>query len=346
MNRMAHKVRVFRAFNRGFLGPMPEYIGYGYTHSCVRILDQVKRRSKRKGVIIYSRYAEHFADKGAGIGYLKEGTATNYYLKGIGLRRMHKPPTALSVLDTLHEPEHQRGVEWTLEAKKRGWPTVCVQHGGTKLSSMQDLIESSSEGLATWTRVATDHCRERTSKRVVEVGMPSAARLVNRGAEGFFLLGTCLHSEYKHNPAAYTAFLKDIEWALSKMEFNLIIAPHPIDKVDDYGCLLEHPGVRVKAESESIYELLSRCSAVITRASTLGEEGLICGKPVIFHDAEGESVRLDYQTLASDDYAYFTEGRSLLHRALEQAVGKGTRAARAVTEFNPDLIFDSTLEIR
>lgn len=331
-----------QAFIKGALFPTPDYISYCYTHSCVRTLDAFRDRTQKRGLVIYSGYARSFIASRSREPTMAEGTMSRYFLKGLVARPRTKQPVYLSVLDGIEQPEHKTGVRWTSMAKRRGWRTVCLQHGGTKTSSMKDLIQSCASELATSTQSSTAFCTSNTEKPIIEIGYPFAEQLKQGKPGGYILIATCMHSEYEHNPRAYQQFISEIRQAIDRIHCQFVIAPHPIDKPDAYHVLLKHPRVKVKGPEQTVYNLLEKCNAVLTRASTVGEEGLLIGKPVVFHDAAGERVRTTYQALERDDLAFFSEGPDMLADCLTHALNTPQQPTRFIPPYNPDLIFRVT----
>lgn len=236
----------------------------------------------------------------------------------LSLRR--QKPTVLTVLDSEGEHHHRLGRQITKLANRLGLISICVQHGGTKVSSLGILSKTSAQGIATWSPPAQDFCkRAAPKKRTTCIGYPFSSRLKKRPTEDYVLLATCLHSEYGEDATAYTHFVNDILFCIRLLGLPLKIIPHPHDDPNHYNALLTLPKAEVlKTGIGQFYSALGSCQVLLTRASTAAEEAQMLGIPSVLYDTPPYGARLDYHPISGHG-VFFCTGRSELTNALRSA---------------------------
>lgn len=273
---------------------------------------------------------------------------------------------ALFCLDQhLCQPIHQQGVEAAATLTQFGVKTVSIQHGGTRADTVRELASSASQTILVWgqrvlrelveryqvqperLRLVGNHLHDRIPSldrehilTTIEQYHPSfTSRRQNRKV---VLLATCLHSEYANRDNETELYQRYIQHLYQSLDFSqvcLLIKMHPSDQTNP-SLYWEYMPEHLKS-SDSIfiiephqnldaYSLLYISDLLITRASTMAEEGLLLKKNVIAFDLDAEGPARAYQHL--EEYGgyqtvYATPPDRLSH-AVNQAISEDSDALK------------------
>lgn len=215
-------------------------------------------------------------------------------IKGLKSKKKIKFVTALCYPN---QPTHRFG-SILIDAFNKTHETYCLQHGGTKQDNLDSMSTVNASKLLVWGQFAKNYILAKTpNKQVFVTGNPLHNNLKFENREPnpkTILLATCIHTEYDNHPNSenlYTSFLNDIYAVCDQLKMNLIVKKHPIDPKGDetlYHFIHKNYSFPIsiqEADSEpNIYDLFKQSNAVITRASTVGEEALLFNKRIIFYD--------------------------------------------------------------
>lgn len=208
--------------------------------------------------------------------------------------------------------------------------TICIQHGGRRNDNLQGMTTSCSSILMVWDEETRDILQKEydSTKEIRVLGNPIwIQKLKNhRPTESFFetqnrkiLLATCLHTEYDHlsNPAhLYQNYIEALAEAFQGFEgIEIIVKPHPVDSQKEIEMYRKH-FQRIELNGP-IYDLLKDCEIILSRASTVMEEGLMLGKIAIGFDPVEDGPLLMYSRLKSFPNFYVAQSSKDLRKILE-----------------------------
>ena len=192
---------------------------------------------------------------------------------------------------------HRLGISAVNLMNSFGVKTVCLQHGGKRSDNLSGMTTSCSSKLLVWDSATKKILKDELSsvQDIFIFGNPlwseSLGKLESK-AKYFktdkikVLVATCLHTEYdslQNSAAHYEKYVADLSDAFKNdNKFEIVVKPHPVDRereLNIYKKYFSHIEI-----SGSVYDLLRDCDIVLSRASTVMEEGLMIGKKVIGFD--------------------------------------------------------------
>lgn len=234
----------------------------------------------------------------------------------------------------LHYRHHQRGIVVSEVLGEHGVPTACLQHGGCRADSVDSLASSASARLLVWgeltRRELVDRCGVAPS-RVTVVGNPLHDRLPALRADAvrgrlaqdhpafarrlagrkLVLLATTVQREYARYPDEQERYARYLRHLYASMDFaaaSLVVRAHPYDLVAGRNLYRELLPATTPADAVLVlphaaqpdtYELLVLADLLLTRCSTVAEEALLLGKPVVAFDLDESGPARDYGCLAA-----------------------------------------------
>jgi hypothetical protein len=252
------------------------------------------------------------------------------------IRACHDPQHKLVMVCLDHQSQyefHKCGVDTVSHLKAAGVKTVCIQHGGTRSDSVAELSSSASDLILVWGRRVEREMHllhHLPPERVKAVGNPLHDRLTLLDADKtrsilvsqyphlkdtltqkkIVLLAACLHTEYRgygeDETQLYRDYIRHLYNSLDLSKVLLLVKMHPLDSkapnlyweaaaelTDSAGiCVIEPEQVEL-----DVYGLLSICDLLLTRCSTVAEEALMLGKPVIAFDLFEQGPSVGYKHL-------------------------------------------------
>lgn len=314
----------------------PEVIGMLHTLTCERVLEPVLGRLAQDGAVRVTAYVPRGAGVSKGLARRLKRAGCRVDRIGTSLLRACAEPAATRaafVLDhRLHYRHHRRGIVVAEVLREHGVPTLCLQHGGCRADSVDSLASSASAQLLVWgeatRRDLVDRCGVEPG-RITVVGNPLHDRLPALRAEAareqlarlhpafaarlagrkLVLLATTVQREYAQYPDEqdrYARYLRHVYASLDFAEVSLVVRAHPYDFVagrDWYRELLPATApadavlVLPHTARPDTYELLPLADLVLTRCSTVAEEALLLGKPVVAFDLDASGPARDYGIL-------------------------------------------------
>jgi hypothetical protein len=213
---------------------------------------------------------------------------------------------------------HKAGVDAADTLRRFSVKTISIQHGGSREDSVRGMASSASDIFLVWgRRVFRElvHRYQVNQSKLRLVGNPLHDSIpsvdeeividkIERRYPGFekaictkkvVLLATCLHYEYREfddEQRMYTQWIKDVYESLDYSKTILIVKMHPTDYIDPNSYLQHRPAhlaesiliVEPGIPGLDVYSLLKISDLLLTRASTVAEEALLMGKPVIAFD--------------------------------------------------------------
>jgi len=257
------------------------------------------------------------------------------------IRACHQPEQKLVIFCLDHRRAyayHFWGVEAVDTLKRFGVKTLSIQHGGTRADSVADLASAASDTVLVWGNRIYREITERYGgdpKRFRPVGNPLHDRLTHIKVDQalkhlieydpslssqlpqkrLILLATTLQLEYASWANEQSLYRKYIRYLYDTIDFSkyiLLIKMHPLDSLSPNLYREEIPNTQVASsvviiESSvtelDVYSLLTVSELLITRASTVAEEALIMGRPVITFDLMREGPSKNYKHL--EDYGSY-----------------------------------------
>jgi hypothetical protein len=208
--------------------------------------------------------------------------------------------------------------------RKTGACRVVVQHGGSRLDSLDDLSTALADYFFVWGGVARKVLirhgvradRIFTVGNIGKVGIPRPvtspehAVLVGSEERGSALIAATMQREYQpQSPNGEGQYLEWFREVLSALvegpDLEIRVRPHPYDSIEAPGAyerVLADEGLEERVEiigpSESLECSLSRCSFVVSRASTVMEDAMMVGKSAFAVDFKGSAYLDNLQALA------------------------------------------------
>lgn len=213
---------------------------------------------------------------------------------------------------------HKIGIEIVGFLNRNNAKTICIQHGGNQEDNIIGQASSLSIFQIVFGKLFFDKLLGYGFDRnkIYLTGNPQHDNLFNKqyiynrkDKRKIISLITCLHTEYNDriNPKkCYEEYLKVILQSIDYNQFFLIIKMHPNDSLnpniyEKIANELELNDTKVKIfesgdENISVYELILISELIISRSSSIIEEGLMIGKKVIAYDLfeDGPSIHYDF----------------------------------------------------
>lgn len=288
------------------------------------------------------------------------------------IRACHQPEKKLVVFCLDHRRVYQYHF-WGIDAidtlKKFGVKTLSIQHGGTRADSVADLASAASDTVLVWGnrvyREITEHyggdpkkfrpignplhdCLthlkvDQALKILVEHHPSLASQLPQKR---LILLATTLQFEYSSwadEQSLYRQYLQHLYSSLDFSKYVLLIKMHPLDSLSPNLYREQIPNSQVESSVAviepsvtelDVYSLLSVSELLITRASTVAEEALIMGRPVIAFDLMKEGPSKHYQHL--EEYSgyttVYTDSQPSLGEVVDTVMGHSAREATQIDQ--------------
>ena len=224
---------------------------------------------------------------------------------------------ALAVLSSdfaiFKENFHRKGCALGDYFQSLGADRMVVQHGGSRGDTMRALSTSGSRIFCVWGNLAASSLQHHgiAQERIHVVGNISRGvekhSVVNYAGEATTLIAGCMHREYPDVADGCGAYQ---EWLKAAVETFLKygkvrIRKHPMDDilaggrtesvVDDY---FTGDCVEVVSAEETLDESLSAANVVVSRASTVIEEGLLKGLGAVAVDFSRQPYLASQEVLA------------------------------------------------
>lgn len=258
------------------------------------------------------------------------------------IRACHQPEQKLVVFCLDHRRAytyHFWGVDAIDILKRFGVKTLSIQHGGTRADSVADLASAASDTVLVWgNRVYREvieqhggdpkkfrpignplhdcltHLKPDQALKTLVEHYPSLASQLPQ--KRLILLATTLQFEYSSwtdEQSLYRQYLQHLYSRLDFSQYILLIKMHPLDGLSPNLYREEIPNTQVESSVAviepsvtelDVYSLLTVSELLITRASTVAEEALIMGRPVIAFDLMKEGPSKHYQHL--EEYSGYT----------------------------------------
>jgi hypothetical protein len=256
-------------------------------------------------------------------------------------------------LDFINEKWHKLGVDIITYLKDNKAKTLCIQHGG----SQNDNIVGHSNSVSTYQIVYGKKIFESlldlglNKNKVYLTGNPLHDHIkkikINivkdkLKKENFIidkkiiLIATCLFAEYDDRENSNELYIKYIRVIYDNLDFEkykVIVKMHPNDKVEP-NLYLE--GVNNEIDSNKLkiifpnnkdftfYELATVSDLIISRSSTVIEEGIFLGKKVISFDLfkDGPSNNLSHLNTFFN-YKQVIYGDGVLKNTIEELINNG-----------------------
>jgi hypothetical protein len=297
------------------------------------------------------------------------------------IRACHAPKNKLVVVCLDHQSQyefHKCGVDTVNHLKATGVKTVCIQHGGTRSDSVAELSSSASDLILVWGRRVEREMHllhHLPPERVRAVGNPLHDRLMTLDIDKtralltaqyphlqdsftgkkILLLAACLHTEYRgygDEGQLYRTYIRHLYNSLDFSKVLLLVKMHPLDSKapnlyqeaaaelpNSSGiCIIEPEQVEL-----DVYGLLSISDLLLTRCSTVAEEALMLGKPVIAFDLFEQGPSIGYKHL--EEYGsyrtVYASPTDALKREVEEVLFTPTSLGRS----QADIIADLTLAL-
>lgn len=256
---------------------------------------------------------------------------------GLSLMRAQTEPRGAVVVQCLdhrlHYRHHRLGVDIADALRAAGAATVCLQHGGTREDSLASLASAASETILVWGRYA-EQALIRTygiaPGRLRITGNPlhdplsrlstEQARTALRahapdfvaglGDRQLLLLASTIQREYADRPDEVECYRRYLRHLYASLDFSrqaLVVKMHPCDldagrnlyqELRPEGLPVNSLLIIPAGQGPDVYALLKLCDLLLTRCSTVAEEALLLGKPVLAFDLDAQGPAQAYAHLA------------------------------------------------
>ncbi len=258
-------------------------------------------------------------------------------------------------LDFLNEKWHKLGVDVINYLKNKKAKTVCVQHGGSQKDNIIGHSNSVSRYQIVYGKFVYDELLKLNvnKDRIYLTGNPLHDGINNicrkevedrLTREGFIidnkiiLIATCLFGEYDNrvNPKyLYEKYIREIYNNIDFKKYKVIIKMHPNDKENPNLYLIEIINNQLTSNNlkiitptnndYSFYELAKISDLIISRSSTVVEEGMLLGKKVISFDLfkDGPSMHLSHLEKYSN-FKRVVLNENNLKTVIEELINKQT----------------------
>ncbi|MGQ1891294.1 hypothetical protein ACT29H_12715 [Thermophagus sp. OGC60D27] len=284
--------------------------------------------------------------------------------------------TTVICLDHQNQNAHKNGSELILLLTKLGVKkTICLQHGGSMTDNLIGHIYSSSKFNILWGEYHLKKIKElsfsNNNKFYYLSGNPlhdtlyksiqkkNLKTLKNQSTDKrrVILIATCLHTEYKNYPnpnKLYAKYIRSIYESIDLSEYFVIIKMHPNDSISpnlylqnipDFFTNNDYKCIGPNSNTPSIYDLILNCDILISRASTVIEEGLILNKKCIIFDLfkNGPSKHLDFLKLYAENVRFCYTKKSLKQLLINDTFT--SRKNKCKTTINEKAARDFTLKL-
>ena len=246
---------------------------------------------------------------------------------------------------------HKTGVDTADVLRRFSVKTVSIQHGGSRDDMVAGLATFASDTMLLWGRkvfreLVQNHRVDQHRLRLVGNPLHDIIPTLDRekiigiiekhfpefrresSTKKVVILATCIHYEYKdydNEQEMYEKFLQHIYASLDFSRIFLFIKTHPEDPNNPLYAQLIPPHNRQSVRiidsgiaDLNVYSLLHVADLLITRASTVAEEALVMGKPVIAFDLIKSGPSKYYKHLEA--YGFYRTVYASPQNALRKAI--------------------------
>ena len=197
--------------------------------------------------------------------------------------------------------QHKTSFEFVEKLNALKIPTVCVQHGGIKISNLDGHVSSVAKYQLLWSEHALNYIQDKKGDRegLFVIGNPSFKGLDMQLTPAKILLATCLHTEYEqfsYGEELYEQFLETLAQGLSFFEIeNIDILPHPYDGKDQMNLYRKYfpEATLLDRNKVGVFDALQQAKLVVSRASTIVEEAYHIQVPCLFFDVVADGPLSD-----------------------------------------------------
>jgi hypothetical protein len=227
----------------------------------------------------------------------------------------------------------------TLEANRRGIPTLTLQHG--TMVGEAGTVPVISHRIAAWGKASARWLRDRgvPAGKIVVTGAPRLDAIVNDPRRSREALAEDLGVDptkrwvvlatnpipFAHNAAQLTIAREGVRaWGEPAI---LLVKLHPSEHTESYRSVIgQDPAVALVPHGRvDLYDLLDAAAAVLTFHSTVGLEAMMLDRPVVSLEAFGEQNPLPYARAGAAAAARCPEE---LARALSGDIPPGANASK------------------
>jgi len=199
----------------------------------------------------------------------------------------------------LNSDVHKVSRSWAQWAQSKNIRTYVLQHGTTVLE--YGFLPVSADILFTWGALSSHWFEERGTKpeRLVEAGTPKMDAISFQGPQP--PEGMPRNILLVLNPIGKKAvleYLKVVRDARLHTDYNLTIKLHPgsQDNREEVAAVFPNGGARIVKEG-NIHQFIKETDVVVTTTSTVGNEAIALGKPLVQIEVKDELPLLDYARL-------------------------------------------------
>ncbi len=259
----------------------------------------------------------------------------------------------LICLDFLTEKSHKLGADIMTYLGENNSKTICVQHGGSQRDNVIGQSTSSSNYQLVFGRIMYNSLLELGLKKdkIYLTGNPIHDNIIHINktsvkekleSESFIvdkkilLIATCLFQEYddRNNPdVLYRQYIRTIYENIDFNRFKVIVKMHPNDTVspniyfesaENFIDLNNLKIILPEDTNFSFYELAKISDILISRSSTVIEEGIMLGMKVIAFDLfeDGPSRHLEHLDNFNNYEKVIFNRDKLLKNVIEEFIDK------------------------
>ncbi|MFX3617796.1 MAG: CDP-glycerol glycerophosphotransferase family protein [Sporolactobacillus sp.] len=232
-----------------------------------------------------------------------------------------KQPLAMIVVGTTEDLDSRILV---LEGRRRGIPSLCLQHGALMGEEAFFPVLATHQGV--YGKYERDWYLAKgcSGSQIVVTGHPRFDSIFNPNKpihqESAAVLKLSANKKtilVATQPFAEAVLNKIISELLKQSDLQVIVKPHPWEigkgKLAVYHAFERYPNFRLLARSPGLYDVLPAVDGVVTLTSTVGLEAMLFGKPVWIGENTDDRQYSYYEALKS---SYLTDPVNLAKQVI------------------------------